>query len=372
MPVLDTPNGALTSTGAILRYLSMVAGQHFSAFDSAQLDQWLCCAFQEFAPVTAFLLNQVYGKQGYNPGMTQKAQGDLRQLLTMLNEHLKLRTVLAGVKLSLADFALAAQLEKYFQFFMDEKFRNSFVHVTRWMLFVSGQEEWKRAFGKLRLCDKAWSFDGYKKDEKKDEKKDDKKAEKKPEKKVEKKVEKKEEKKPEKKEEKPAAAVVGKDKNPLDLLPPTNLNFFDFKTMIVNAKDKKEAVNWLFNNFDHEGFSFWKFKYDKLEGECEKVYMTRNMSNGFLQRLEHFRKYCFGAFGIYGDEPNLDIKGIFVWRGLEKTQEIKDHPQTEYYFIEKLDSKDPKTKQLVMDYWTHLEEGQMVDGQKVQDVAYFK
>ncbi len=164
----------------------------------------------------------------------------------MLNEHLKLRTVLTGVKLSVADFAVAAQLEKYFQFFMDEKMRASFVHVSRWMLFVTGQEEWKRGFGKLRLCDKAWAFDG-KKEEKKEEKKVEKKKE-------EKKVEKKEEKKVEKKEEKPAAPVS--NKNPLDLLPPTSLNFFDFKTMIVNAKDKKEAVDWLFENFDHEGYCF--------------------------------------------------------------------------------------------------------------------
>jgi elongation factor 1-gamma len=207
---------------------------------------WLSTAFIEFAPVTNFLMNQVYGKQGYNAGMAQKAQGDLRQLLTMINEHLKLRTVLVGVKLSVADFALAAQLEKYFQFFMDEKLRNSFVHVSRWMLFVAGQEEWRRAFGKLRLCEKAWSFDNYKKDEKKDEKK--------AEKKVEKKVEKKEEKKAEKKPEpKPAANPLEKQKNPLDMLPPTNLNFFDFKTMIVNAKNKKEAIDWLFENFDHEG-----------------------------------------------------------------------------------------------------------------------
>lgn len=77
-PVLDTPNGALTSTAAILRYLSSVSGQHFSAFDSASLDMWLCTAFQEFAPVTTFLLNQVYGKQAYNAGMSTKAQGDIR------------------------------------------------------------------------------------------------------------------------------------------------------------------------------------------------------------------------------------------------------------------------------------------------------
>lgn len=109
-------------------------------------------------------------------------------------------------------------------------------------------------------------------------------------------------------------------------------------------------------------FSFWKFKYDKLEGECEKVYLTRNMSNGFLQRFEDFRKYCFGSFGIYGEEPNLDIKGLFCWRGTTKPAEVLEHPQTEYYFIDKLDSKDPKTKEIVTEYWTSLEEGMKVEG----------
>jgi len=32
-----------------------------------------------------------------------------------------------------------------------------------------------------------------------------------------------------------------KQKNPLDLLPPSNFNLFDFKTLIVNAPDKKSA-----------------------------------------------------------------------------------------------------------------------------------
>lgn len=39
--------------------------------------------------------------------------------------------------------------------------------------------------------------------------------------------------------------------------------------------------------------------------------MTNNLANGFLQRLEHFRKYCFGAWGVYGQEPSLEIRGNF-------------------------------------------------------------
>lgn len=70
--------------------------------------------------------------------------------------------------------------------------------------------------------------------------------------------------------------------------------------MITNATDKQDAINWLFDNFDEKGYSFWKVYYDKYEGEGEKLYMTNNLAGGFLQRLEHFRKYIFGAWGVYG------------------------------------------------------------------------
>lgn len=69
--------------------------------------------------------------------------------------------------------------------------------------------------------------------------------------------------------------------NPLDLLPPSPFNFFDWKTMITNT-DKHAACKFLFDNFDHEGFSVWYVRYDKLEGECEKMFMTSNLVGGFL------------------------------------------------------------------------------------------
>jgi len=79
--------------------------------------------------------------------------------------------------------------------------------------------------------------------------------------------------------------------------------------------------------------------------------MTNNLANGFLQRLEHFRKYMFGTWGVYGDEPNLDIKGLFLWRGVEKPFEITDHPSYDYHKFTKLEFSDPKTRELVTEYW---------------------
>ncbi len=35
---------------------------------------------------------------------------------------------------------------------------------------------------------------------------------------------------------------MAKQKNPLDSLPETKFNLFDFKTLIVNASSKKDAI----------------------------------------------------------------------------------------------------------------------------------
>ena len=50
----------------------------------------------------------------------------------------------------------------------------------------------------------------------------------------------------------------------------------------IYAKDKKEAIQFLWDNFDPNGFSFWKVSYDKYPGEGQKLYMTNNLANGFL------------------------------------------------------------------------------------------
>jgi len=52
--------------------------------------------------------------------------------------------------------------------------------------------------------------------------------------------------------------------------------------MIVNDKNKKDSVNFLFDNVDVDGFSLWKIEYEKYTGEGEKLYMTSNLANGFV------------------------------------------------------------------------------------------
>jgi elongation factor 1-gamma len=89
--------------------------------------------------------------------------------------------------------------------------------------------------------------------------------------------------------------------------------------------------------------------------------------------MENMRKYSFGYLGIYGDEPNLEIYGAFMWRGLGVPQELVDHPQFEYYQPEQLDSENPEHRAIIESYWCDvIEEESVVEGRKLQSGKCWK
>lgn len=105
--------------------------------------------------------------------------------------------------------------------------------------------------------------------------------------------------------------------NPLDLLPKSTFNLDDFKREISNNPNKNESVKLFWEKFDPEGWSIWKTVYQRYGDEGTVGYLTSNLKNGFLRNLDHFRKYSFAGFGVYGNEGNYDIKGVWLWRGTE-------------------------------------------------------
>ena len=135
--------------------------------------------------------------------------------------------------------------------------------------------------------------------------------------------------------------------NPLDLLPKSPFVLDDFKREISNAQDKASVLKSFWEKFDSEGWSLWKTVYDKYEGEGAVGYLTSNLKNGFLRNLEHFRKYAFAAFGVYGVEGKYDIKGVWLWRGTKIPLEMKEHQSFEYYQITPLDPNSESDRNLV-------------------------
>jgi len=95
-----------------------------------------------------------------------------------------------------------------------------------------------------------------------------------------------------KKEDEDGEEKAKKEANPLDTLPPSPFDLYSFKTFFVNNKDRRgEGMKFFFDNYDKNGYCIYFIHYDKYAGEGEVLHVTVNMMNGFLQRIDHFRKH---------------------------------------------------------------------------------
>ena len=176
-----------------------------------------------------------------------------------------------------------------------------------------------------------------------------------------------------KKEEKKALAAAPKKevkkeevkKDNVASLPPSPWVVYDFKTFYVNHKDKYgEAVDVWMKELDWAGWSFWHFHYEKYGSEGTKLHVTNNMLTGFLSRAEHINKIAFARMGVFGEEPNLEITGVWLLRGTEIPDGFKEHPQFEYYKVRKMDPrKVDEDLKMIREYFGKQEDD-MVMGMK--------
>jgi len=161
-----------------------------------------------------------------------------------------------------------------------------------------------------------------------------------------------------------------KSKNPLDLLPETPLVLDTFKKEFMNSKDRKSVMEEFWKNFDPKGYSFYWMQYQNLPSEGKVLFKTNNACSMFLQKLDHFRKYCFGVYGVYGVENDYVCRGLFMWRGIGIPEEVKTHDCFEFMDIKELDWE--KERAYIEEYWLNLNENDKVDGRLVADVKTFK
>ena len=74
---------------------------------------------------------------------------------------------------------------------------------------------------------------------------------------------------------------------------------------------------------------------------------------GFMSRAQHTSKYTFGRMAVLGEEPDLQIMGVWLMRGTELPDGLtKEHSQFEYYFSKKLDPRNNKADdKMVREYF---------------------
>lgn len=126
------------------------------------------------------------------------------------------------------------------------------------------------------------------------------------------------------------------------------------------------------DQIDRAGWSFWFLHYEKVGKEGQVQYMFENLLEGFIQRLEGFRKYSFGKVCMLGEEPNLEIKGVLLIRGQVICQELIDHPQFEYMQARKMDLDSEEDKAKIKAYFCSKTGDADCDGMKCVISAWHK
>jgi len=357
-PYLECEEGVLSESKAIEIYLAEKYKPELLGKDDiekAQVRQWMDFASFELGDCAQKIVYPIFGWKPYCKESAEEANTKIKEFMKALDQQVKGKRYAFGEQLTLADIALFRHLKFFFQLVFPKNLREKvFPNVNDWFLRVLNTPETDKVYGKVILCNQP--LKPYI-----------------PEKKEEKKEEKKKEEKKEKKEEKTPEAEQPKKKkvNPLDELPPSKLELEVFKRAFLNNKDKEDAMKKFWEIYDPEGYSLWRLEYQNLESECKILYRTSNSKGMFLQKCDQLRRYAFAVHGVYGVENDYKIRGLWMFRGLDVPQEMKDNDLYEYITFTKLDINKPEDRQLVHDYWTKLNETDEVEGRKCADVEYF-
>jgi len=126
----------------------------------------------------------------------------------------------------------------------------------------------------------------------------------------------------------------------------------EWKRTYSNSKDiKKDAMPWFWDHLDKEGYSIWFADY-KHNDENDVLFKTCNLIGGFCQRLDRLRKYGFGSLMIFGAEPKLEVSCVWLFRGQDVPQEMKETDDYEQYTWRKANTDDSATREAVNDFWS--------------------
>ena len=357
-PMLETPEGSIVESAAIARYIASQGAGYLAGatpFETAQINQWVDYSHTTLLPHFYPILRGVllWGEP-VDADLYNNAVKEVKAVIQTINTHLQGKTNLVGNRITVADLAIAVQLIPLYQLVLDAGFRKAMPNVTSWLESLIKLPEVVGRLGNVKFATK--TVKPFLAEKKKEEVKAA------PVKKVE------------KKEDGEEEVEKKSGKNPLDNLPPSKFVLPEFKTYFVNLGDKKETdgMTHFFQNYDPEGYSIWFVHYDKYEGEGVVLYQTSNLMNGFLQRMdEKFRQYTFSNTAILGEEPNLEIQGVWLFRGKGIPQEMIDHPQFEYYKRRELDVKNEGDRKLISEFFCAKSDS-IANGLKVQECKMFK
>lgn len=382
-PVLETSQGVLYESGTIMRYLASLRPElglnGRNHFEASQVELWMVNTSILCGSIAGVTI-QLTGRFPTDQQKLDQGLENIHKQLASFNEYLSPRTYVVGHQATLVEFSVLPFLNMAFQFILEEKERLSYPNVNRYWKNLTASTVHTHLMGeKRKLATKLFKLPavvptpaptpataapvaaaktgGG---------------------------------------DKPKATVVEKPKTgaaapkaaetPAAAAPkPTpeeeaanaaaSAFLYAFKTTFTNAPDKVAATEELLNTYDKKQFSFWFGRYDKHPSEGKELIPTNNLLTNFVARVADVgaAKHLLAVYGIYGEEPDLNLQGVWFWRGLNHLKELEQHPVNEFVKWEKLDPSNAAHRAKIITFWsqTKSEEG-AVEGSRVRTVKIVK
>merc|ERR1712240_397450 len=200
----------------------------------------------------------------------------------------------------------------------------------------------------------------------------------KPQKEKAKKEPKKQEPQEKKEKAKPAAtpepAKEAKPADPWGDVPKFTMDMDAWKRFYSN-NDEDKSVEHFWTLITPEvmaNYSLWKGTY-QYSHELTMPFMAANLIGGMFQRIEKLRKHAFSSVVVGGKTNDMNITGLWFWRGNSLAFERSPDWQIDYevYNWEKLDWDAPETKAMVAKYWMWDEKAEF-DGKAFNQAKIYK
>lgn len=156
IPTLETPEGYLCESNAILRYIarhnenSTLYGT--TDYEKAIVDQFLDWTSMtlEFAVYPYLLV--FFGRIKYDKTAHEQAFENLKKALRILDDRLKQNKYLAGDHITIADFQVISSLHLLFRYVFDEKARKPFQNLAKYLEGLLNEENVKKVLGRPVFC----------------------------------------------------------------------------------------------------------------------------------------------------------------------------------------------------------------------------
>jgi len=157
VPLLETNEGHIFEANAIARYVARQGANSLygsSPFEAGLVEQWIDFAANDIELPGNVWVFPILGFIPDNTIATQKAKGDVRKAVEVLNRHLLSRTFLVGNRITLADIVVATSLVRLYEKVLDPSFRKQFTNVNRWFTTVVNQPNFRAFLPEVKLAEK--------------------------------------------------------------------------------------------------------------------------------------------------------------------------------------------------------------------------